>query len=75
MASEESTVQVTNWKRLDGIDLLRGLAIFFVLMNHVNIRLLLAKVPYTNGLAPLLVQSLVWNGQFGVQISSPSQVS
>jgi peptidoglycan/LPS O-acetylase OafA/YrhL len=68
MASEESTVQVANWKRLDGIDLLRGLAIFFVLMNHVNIRLLLAKVPYTDGLAPLLVQSLVWNGQFGVQI-------
>jgi peptidoglycan/LPS O-acetylase OafA/YrhL len=25
--------------RLDGIDLLRGLAIFFVLMNHINIRL------------------------------------
>lgn len=57
-----------NGKRLDGIDLLRGLAIFFVLMNHVNIRLLLAKVPYTDGLAPLVVQSLVWNGQFGVQI-------
>jgi len=37
-------------------------------MNHVNIRLLLAKVPYTDGLAPLVVQSLVWNGQFGVQI-------
>lgn len=60
--------QVGNSNRLDGIDLLRGLAIFFVLMNHVNIRLLLAKVPYTKGLTPLLVQSLVWNGQFGVQI-------
>ncbi len=54
--------------RLDGVDILRGLAIFFVLMNHVNIRLLLARVPYTNGLPPQLVQSLVWNGQFGVQI-------
>ena len=30
---------------LDGIDLLRGPAIFFVLMNHINIRLLGAKVP------------------------------
>ena len=68
MAVGESAVEVGNWKRLDGIDLLRGFAIFFVLMNHVNIRLLLAKVPYTNGLAPLLIQSLVWNGQFGVQI-------
>jgi peptidoglycan/LPS O-acetylase OafA/YrhL len=50
------------------VDILRGLAIFFVLMNHVNIRLLLARVPYTDGLPPQLVQSLVWNGQFGVQI-------
>src|SRR4029077_20923273 len=45
-----------------------SLAIFFVLMNHVNMRLILANVPYTNGLPALLVHSLVWNGQFGVQI-------
>lgn len=57
-----------NWERLDGVDLLRGLAIFFVLMNHVNMRLRGAKVPYTNGLPDQLVHSLVWNGQFGVQI-------
>jgi peptidoglycan/LPS O-acetylase OafA/YrhL len=57
-----------SWTRLDGVDLLRGLAIFFVLMNHVNMRLLAAKVPYTRGLPPQLVSSLVWNGQFGVQI-------
>jgi peptidoglycan/LPS O-acetylase OafA/YrhL len=57
-----------SWLRLDGVDLLRGLAIFFVLMNHVNMRLLGAKVPYTKGLAPQLISSLVWNGQFGVQM-------
>jgi peptidoglycan/LPS O-acetylase OafA/YrhL len=57
-----------SWTRLDGIDLLRALAIFFVLMNHVNMRLQLAKVPYTRGLPPQLVNSLVWNGQFGVQM-------
>jgi peptidoglycan/LPS O-acetylase OafA/YrhL len=57
-----------NWKRLDGVDLLRGLAIFFVLMNHVNMRLLFAHVPYTRGLPPQLASSLVWNGQQGVQI-------
>ena len=56
------------WKRLDGVDLLRGLAIFFVLMNHVNMRLVLAKVPYTRGYPAQLVDSLVWNGQRGVQI-------
>ena len=54
--------------RIAGIDLLRGLAIFFVLMNHVNMRLLIARVPYTNGLPDQLVSSLVWNGQLGVQI-------
>jgi len=54
--------------RLDGIDALRGLAILFVLMNHVNIRLRLAQVPYTAGLPRQLVSALVWNGQYGVQI-------
>jgi peptidoglycan/LPS O-acetylase OafA/YrhL len=57
-----------SWRRLDGVDLLRGLAIFFVLMNHVNMRLFGAHVPYTRGLPPQLVSSLVWNGQYGVQI-------
>jgi peptidoglycan/LPS O-acetylase OafA/YrhL len=57
-----------SWKRLDGVDALRGLAILFVLMNHVNMRLLGAKVPYTRGLPHQLVFSLVWNGQFGVQM-------
>jgi len=57
-----------SWARLDAVDLLRGLAIFFVLMNHVNMRLFLAKIPYTRGLPEQLVSSLVWNGQYGVQI-------
>jgi peptidoglycan/LPS O-acetylase OafA/YrhL len=57
-----------SWRRLDGVDLLRGIAIFFVLMNHVNMRLLGAKVPYLRGLPHQLVYSLVWNGQFGVQM-------
>jgi hypothetical protein len=35
--------------------LLRGLAIFFVLMNHVNMRLLIAKIPYTAKIPALLV--------------------
>jgi peptidoglycan/LPS O-acetylase OafA/YrhL len=39
-----------------------------VLMNHVNMQLLGAKVSYTQGLPSQLVSSLVWNGQFGVQI-------
>lgn len=50
------------------MDLLRGLAIFFVLMNHVNMRLLIAKIPYAARLPRQLIGALVWNGQDGVQI-------
>jgi peptidoglycan/LPS O-acetylase OafA/YrhL len=57
-----------SWARLDGVDILRGFAIFFVLMNHVNMRLFLAKIPYTRGLPSQLVSSFVWNGQHGVQM-------
>lgn len=57
-----------SWTRLDGVDILRGLAIFFVLMNHVNMRLLLADIPYAAGLPAHWVSSLVWNGQNGVQM-------
>jgi peptidoglycan/LPS O-acetylase OafA/YrhL len=57
-----------NWHRLDGVDLLRCLAIVFVLLNHVNMRLFLAHIPYTRGLPSQLMASLVWNGQRGVQI-------
>ena len=68
MDSAPSANPARSWTRLDGVDLLRALAIFFVLMNHVNIRLLLAKVPYLRGLPHQLVNALVWNGQPGVQI-------
>ena len=57
-----------SWVRLDGVDILRGLAIVFVLMNHVNMRLFIAHVPYTRGIPDQLASSLVWNGQYGVQM-------
>jgi peptidoglycan/LPS O-acetylase OafA/YrhL len=54
--------------RVDGIDVLRAVAIFFVLMNHVNMRLLQARLPYTAGLPDQLVSTLVWKGQYAVQM-------
>src|SRR5580704_13446983 len=57
-----------NWKRLDGVDVLRGLAIFFVVLNHVHMRLVIADIPYIADTSKPLIASLVWNGQFGVQI-------
>jgi peptidoglycan/LPS O-acetylase OafA/YrhL len=58
----------SNWIRLDAVDIFRGLAIFFVLMHHVNIRLVLAKIPFAHGMPFVLDEALFWNGQFGVQI-------
>jgi peptidoglycan/LPS O-acetylase OafA/YrhL len=54
--------------RLDSVDALRGLAILFVLMNHVNMRLFLDKFPYWKAVPEQLRSALVWNGQNGVQI-------
>jgi peptidoglycan/LPS O-acetylase OafA/YrhL len=68
VGSAKASIQSVSSKRLDGIDLLRGLAIFYVLMNHINIRLIGADVPYRNYLPAQLVHFLVWNGQFGVQM-------
>src|SRR6202007_3388021 len=68
MTSAEFSGPPRSWTRLDGVDILRGLAIFFVLMNHVNMRLFLAEIPYTQGLPAQLVSSLVWNAQYGVQV-------
>jgi peptidoglycan/LPS O-acetylase OafA/YrhL len=68
MALAPNPILGHSWTRVDGIDLLRGIAIFLVLMNHINMRLFLAKVPYTQRLPHQLVASLVWHGQLGVHI-------
>ncbi len=68
MTEAERATRDRSWVRLDGVDILRGLAIFFVLMNHVNMRLFIAHVPYTRGTPDQLAASLVWNGQYGVQM-------
>ncbi len=69
MPAETLSASLTrSWSRLDGVDLLRGLAILLVLANHVNMQLLFAHVPYTRHLPAQLTWSLVWNGQQGVQL-------
>jgi len=54
--------------RIAGVDLLRGLAILFVILNHVNIRLRISKVPFTHGIPDQIASLLVWNGQRAVQM-------
>ena len=57
-----------SWSRIDGVDILRSLAILYVLLNHINMRLLGAHVHYLQHLPPALATALVWQGQRGVQI-------
>ena len=68
MVDDRSGAQARRWARLDGVDCLRALAIVYVLLNHVNMRLWGAHIPYTQGLPRQLVTALVWQGQAGVQI-------
>ncbi len=65
---ERKTEATRSWSRLDGVDCLRSLAIFYVLMNHVNMRLVFTPMHYLRGVPPQLASSLVWQGQNGVQI-------
>jgi hypothetical protein len=44
------------------------LTIFFVLLNHLNMRLLSAKVLHLVHVPQPLANALVWNAQRGVQI-------
>jgi peptidoglycan/LPS O-acetylase OafA/YrhL len=67
-AAVGNTAVGRSWKRLDGVDALRGLAILFVVLNHVHMRLLLAHIPYVSGAAKRVVAAFVWDGQFGVQM-------
>ena len=46
-----------SWARLGGVDVLRGLGIFLVLMIHVNMALLIAEAPHTKGLPDQFVYS------------------
>lgn len=65
---QKSSSSSLNKGRIDGLDLLRTLAILFVLMNHIAIRLGGAKVPYRQGMSSTLVHDLFFNGQNGVRI-------
>jgi peptidoglycan/LPS O-acetylase OafA/YrhL len=68
MEQQPSDAFGRRWPRLDSVDLLRGLAILFVLLNRVNRRLVISHIPYATRLPRLLPSILVWHGQRGVQM-------
>jgi len=68
MAERRSPNPARSWNRIDGVDCLRALAIFYVLLNHIGLQLIFAGVPFRQHLPRLLVTDLIWQGQRGVQI-------
>lgn len=58
----------TSSARNPGIDLLRGLAILLVILNHVGIRIRLTKTLLAAGLPGQLLNDLTFNGTEGVFI-------
>ncbi len=59
MSANSGGERVHSWNRVDGIDVLRGLAILFVLLNHVNMRLVIAGIPYGEMLPHRLLNDFV----------------
>jgi peptidoglycan/LPS O-acetylase OafA/YrhL len=52
--------------RLAGVDVLRGLCVLLVLLNHIKIRFLLNDLPVRNALPARMEQVLFWSGHYAV---------
>jgi peptidoglycan/LPS O-acetylase OafA/YrhL len=52
--------------RLAGVDVLRGLCVLVVLLNHIKLRFLLNDLPVGNALPARLEQVLFWSGHYAV---------
>lgn len=52
--------------RLAGVDVLRGLCVLLVLLNHIKIRFLLSDLPVRNALPARMEQVLFWSGHYAV---------
>lgn len=55
-------------KRVGGIDVLRGLCIVAVILNHVNLRIRLNQSSFGKWIGVDAINALVWNGHEGVRI-------
>ncbi|HEX4269651.1 MAG TPA: acyltransferase [Steroidobacteraceae bacterium] len=52
--------------RLAGVDVLRGLCVLLVLLNHIKIRFLLNDLPVGSALPARMEQVLFWSGHYAV---------
>ena len=54
--------------RVRGIDLLRGLCIIAVILNHINLRIRLNESSFGKWIGSSANDALVWNGHYGVRV-------
>ncbi len=63
---ERSLASSVRSSRLAGVDVLRGLCVLLVLLNHIKIRFLLNDLPVRNALPARMEQVLFWSGHYAV---------
>jgi peptidoglycan/LPS O-acetylase OafA/YrhL len=56
------------YSRLAGIDVLRGLCVLLVLLNHIKVRFLLNHLPVPDALPARMEQVVFWSGHYAVVI-------
>ena len=54
--------------RLAGVDVLRGLCVLLVLLNHIKLRFLLNQLPVPDALPTRMEQVLFWSGHYAVVV-------
>jgi peptidoglycan/LPS O-acetylase OafA/YrhL len=55
-------------KRLPGVDVIRGLCIFAVVIHHINLRIRFNKSPLGAALPDQVHRILFWNGSYAVKV-------
>lgn len=66
MTEESSIPSSVGFSRLAGVDVLRGLCVLLVLLNHIKLRFLLNHLPVPDALPARMEQVLFWSGHYAV---------
>ena len=68
VTAEPGTPSSVGFSRLAGVDVLRGLCVLLVLLNHIKLRFLLNDLPVPDALPARLERMFFWSGHYAVVI-------
>jgi peptidoglycan/LPS O-acetylase OafA/YrhL len=68
LTEETDKAAAVGSSRLAGVDVLRGLCVLLVLLNHIKLRFLLNDLPVPNALPARVEQVLFWSGHYAVVV-------